>query len=291
MYLTGFADEAARSIEDQIRITKNLGWSYIESRNIGGTNLHDLSEADFDHVEKCLNQSGVRINCFGSAIANWATKLSDPFEQTLEKVNLAIPKMKRLGSKMIRIMSYPPAAIGEDQQEEERFRRMAEVCRLFSEAGLLAVHENCNNYGGLSAEHTLKMLAAVPDMKLVYDTGNPVFTQEFTSSNPEVMQNAWDFYAKVKAHVVYIHIKDGVRKDGKTIFTYPGEGDGHVERIVKDLVESGYDGGISIEPHMAQVAHDASLNNQEVNSEEVYLEYGRRMEAMILKLGGKLDHL
>ena len=31
-------------------------------------------------------------------------------------------------------------------------------------------------------------------------------------------------------------------------FTFPGEGDGHVKDIVADLIGSGYDGGISIEP-------------------------------------------
>src|SRR6185503_15552096 len=36
MYLTGFADEAARDIDAQIRATLELGWRSIESRNIDG---------------------------------------------------------------------------------------------------------------------------------------------------------------------------------------------------------------------------------------------------------------
>jgi hypothetical protein len=39
MYLTGFADEAATDIDGQIRATKELGWEYIEARNIDGVNL------------------------------------------------------------------------------------------------------------------------------------------------------------------------------------------------------------------------------------------------------------
>ena len=39
MYLTGFADEAAKDLAGQIRATKQLGWRYIESRAIDGTNV------------------------------------------------------------------------------------------------------------------------------------------------------------------------------------------------------------------------------------------------------------
>jgi xanthine phosphoribosyltransferase len=38
------------------------------------------------------------------------------------------------------------------------------------------MHENCRNYGGLSHQHTLKLLDNVPELKLVFDTGNPPMT-------------------------------------------------------------------------------------------------------------------
>ena len=71
MYYTGFADEAAADIAGQIRATKELGWSNIEARNINGKNIHDLTDHEFDAVYRKLQEAGVRINCFGSAIANW----------------------------------------------------------------------------------------------------------------------------------------------------------------------------------------------------------------------------
>ncbi len=36
----------------------------------------------------------------------------------------------------------------------------------------------------------------------------------------------------------------------------PGEGQGYVKEILRDLQARGYDGGISIEPHLAAVFHD-----------------------------------
>jgi len=57
-----------------------------------------------------------------------------------------------------------------------------------------------------------------------------------------------------------------------------------------ELINNGYDGGISIEPHMARVFHDASAGKKSENeSENIYTEYGQRIMAMLERLGGKLE--
>ena len=84
-------------------------------------------------------------------------------------------------------------------------------------------------------------------------------------------------------YIVYIHIKDCLRftNQGQTIFTYPGEGDGCVKSILFDLVQSDFSGGISIEPHLSAIIHE----NKEAESEEKmyheYIEYGKRVMAIV----------
>jgi len=285
MYLTGFADEAAPDIEGQIRATKALGWKYIEARSVNGTNLHDISDEAFEEVVGKLQDAGVQVNCFGSAIANWGKSIADPFEITLAEVGRAIPRMQRLGTRLIRIMSYAvlPDREPDDQMEEERFRRLRVLHRVFTEAGLTPVHENCMNYGGMSWQHTLRLIEHVPGLKLVFDTGNPVFTDDRARPRPYPKQSSWEFYTHVKEHVAYVHVKDGVWDPGtqQITYTYSGEGNGDVVRIVKDLLQSGYDGGISIEPHMAVVHHDASVASPDEQRFRTYVEYGRRMERIV----------
>jgi hypothetical protein len=66
MYLSGFADEAAEDIENQIKATKELSWNYIEARQINGKNISDLSEGEFEFVcqeiEKRRNKN--KLFCF-----------------------------------------------------------------------------------------------------------------------------------------------------------------------------------------------------------------------------------
>jgi sugar phosphate isomerase/epimerase len=285
MYLTGFADEAADNFDGQIRATLDIGWTDIESRNIDGKNLHDLGDAEFDVVCEALDAAGVRVNCFGSAIGNWGKKIDEPFDSSLAEARRAIPRMQRLGTKLIRIMSFAllPDRGPDDQMADERFRRLRELQAMFADAGLTAVHENCSNYGGMGWTHTLRMIEAVPGLKLCFDTGNPVGSDDFTKAPPYPKQSAWEFYENVKDHVAYVHIKDG-RTDaetGKLTYTYPGEGDGDVRRIVKDLLANGYDGGFSIEPHMGAVFHDPSVQTEAGKRYAMYVEYGRRMIAIV----------
>jgi sugar phosphate isomerase/epimerase len=294
MYLTGFADEAGGSIEAQIAATKKLGWEHIESRSIDGTNIHDLSDADFDVVYGKLEEAGVKINCFGSAIANWGKHIEEPMDSSVAEVRRAIPRMKRLGCEMARIMSFRmiEGRGPEDQMKEERFKRLREITKMFTDEGLLPVHENCMNFGGMGGTYSLEMLENVPGLKLVFDTGNPIFTYDYAKGEPYPKQSAWEFYDLVRDHVAYVHIKDGtyVEETGGTFakadYSWAGEGDGDVKRIVADLVQHGYDGGFSMEPHLSVVFHeedggckaDVQFNN--------YVEYGRRFEAMLSEIQG-----
>ena len=106
MYLTGFADEAASDIDRQIQATKELGWENIESRSVNGKNIHDISDEEFDTVYSKLQEAGVKVNCFGSTIANWDKKITEPFDSSLAEAKRAIPRMQRLGCRCQRYQVY-----------------------------------------------------------------------------------------------------------------------------------------------------------------------------------------
>ena len=299
MYLTGFADEAANDLDGQIRATKALGWSNIESRNIDGVNIHDLPDAAFDAAAEKLQAAGVKVNCFGSAIANWGKQITDPFEITLAEVNRAIPRMRRLGAKLIRIMSYAvlKGRGPDDQLADERFRRLRELVRMFGDAGVTAVHENCMNYGGMGWRQTLELVENVPGLKLVFDTANPVNSLDYAAGDPPRLQSTWEFYEHVREHVAYVHIKDSCFvewTDGifpKSRFTWPGEGDGDVVKVVGDLVARGYDGGFSMEPHLGVVFHEKGSETEDEARFRMYVEYGRRFTKILEDAGVDVSKL
>ena len=280
MYLTGFADEVSSNIEDQIRVTKELGWNAIEARSIGKSNIHDISDADFENVCKVLLDNRIHINCFGSTIANWSKKISDPFEISLQEVERTISRMQHLNVKLVRIMSYARCP-GSEQYAKERFRRLRVICDKFLDAEITPLHENCMNYGGMSWMHTVELIKNIPGLKLVFDTGNPVISKDY-SKTEERKQDSLEFFKKIHEHVEHIHIKDAFLDRDKECFVFPGEGDAKIVDILKELKHMNYNGGISIEPHMASVFHDpdAGVSSFE-ESYKIYIEYGKRLMGLL----------
>ena len=118
---------------------------------------------------------------------------------------------------------------------------------------------------------------------MVFDTVNPLFNLARSKPKPHPHQDAWEFYSHVKDFIAHVHIKDVTWDYAKNdaIYAYPGEGSGDVRRILKDLLAGGYQAGISIEPHLAVVFHDASVKSSEATQYQSFVEYGRRLMTMI----------
>lgn len=294
MYYSGFADEAGAELDTQLRATLELGWNAIESRNVDGVNLTDISDGQFDWVCQRLAETGLQIDCFGSAIANWSKdpRSDEDFEYCLAALERAIPRMQRLGTHWIRGMSF---TIVRDEQPDSpaleqlifsKLRRMVQMCEA---GGVVYLHENCKNYGGLSHEHTLKLVEAInsPAFGLVFDPGNAVSSDRRIGSPPYPKQTPWEFYGAVKPWVRRLHVKDGIylHETGQLFpamqHTFPAEGQGDLPRIMADLLKEGFDGAFSIEPHMALVYHEGETRSPVEIQYATYVEYGQRTMQLV----------
>ncbi len=291
MILTGIGDEAGASLQSQIDATRELGWHHLEARGVEvpgfpKANLHDIPDPAFDQVVEQLGQAGIHVYCLGSAIMNWGKRPADPFEVTLAEVRRAIPRMQRLNTHFVRIMSFKPAD-DDDRIPPVVLERVREVTQRFLDAGIQPVHENCMNYGGMSWRHALELLEAAPGLQWVFDTANPVFNPDRAQPQPWPRQDPWTFWTHVRDRVAHIHVKDARWNPQKNDadYTWPGEGDGRVRDILADALARGYNAGISIEPHMVVVFHDAHSHANEQSLRDNYVAYGRRLSALIGSLG------
>lgn len=294
MHLMGIGDEAGGGLDFQIKAAKELGWKWIEMRGVEvpgfpKANFHEIPDAAFDIAAAKIQEAGLGVYCFGSTIMNWAKTVETPFDVTLGEVRRAIPRMQKLGTKFVRIMSFKPKDT-DAVTPPVVFERVREVTKMFTDAGLTPVHENCMNFGGMSSAHALEMLDKCPGLKWVFDTANPIFNPDRQLPQPWPRQNAWEFWTTVRDHVAHIHVKDATWNPAKNDadYNWPGEGQGQVRRILKDAFARGYDAGISIEPHMVVVFHDAG--SKVTNDADVcanFVEYGRRLEKLIAEVKTK----
>ena len=269
MFLAGIADEAGKSIEKQIQAHQELGWSHIEVRNVDGKNLTDVDENTFNEIAEKLEKAGMNVCSFGSQIANWARKISGDFNLDVEELKRAIPRMQRLHTKYIRIMSYPNDNWEDSRWRTEVMRRLEELTKMAEAGGIVLAHENCSGWGGQNPEQALDIIETInsPSLRFLLDTGN----------KPHQKGTVWEVYQKIRDYIVHVHIKD---YQGEK-FVFPGEGEAQVAEVIKDLLASGYDGGFSIEPHMAAVVHLGKTADDPEAAYRLYVEYGRKAQSLV----------
>ena len=268
MFLTGIADEAGTDIHTQIKAHKELGWDKIEIRLINGVNASTsvLSEDAFDEALRAINQAGMTVAGFGSAIGNWSRPITGDFKIDLEDLKLVMGRMKKCGAKYVRTMSWVQKDATDEQWRDEAYRRYRELAKMAEDAGIILLYENCTGWASETGERMVEFLKTVnsPNVKMLYDLGNVIAHGE---------PDAWGFYQTVKPHIEYVHIKDAKFKGdhvASSDFTYPSEGDALVPKILNDLIDSGYDGPISIEPHVATVVH---AGGGEASADDLYTAY------------------
>lgn len=274
---TGIADEAASGIAEQIRAHQLLGWSTLELRTVHGRNVAGaLSDVEFDAVCDQLGAASLQVTAFASAIGNWSRPIDGDFSQDVADLKIAAKRMQRLGTKFIRTMSWLPGSQDDAAWKTETIRRYRELARIAEDHDIYLAHENCTGWAGQSAAHMRALIEAVSSEHLVllFDIGNTI------SHGYE----PWEFYRGIKDLIRYVHVKDcrraanGGRSDR---YTLPGEGDALVREILRDLLQSGYDGVISIEPHIARIIHETENAPDPAQMFHSYLDYARRFSEIV----------
>ena len=276
MFFSGISDEAGQAIETQIKAHQEIEFDHMELRLVDGQNITEIPDDKFDEVLDKVNGAGLSVSCFGGAIANWARPITCDPQIDVDDLARAIPRMHRFNTPFIRVMSYPNDAdnpLPNNEWRDEAIRRMKVLAKMAEDGGITLVHENCSGWGGLSAGNSNILLGEVdsPALKVVFDTGNPV----------SYGQDPWEYYQAVYSDIVYVHIKDAKKVGGEDEYVYCGEGGGCVRQIVGDLLAQGYDGGFSIEPHLAAIIHTGQKADSEARLYETYTEYGRRLRQIV----------
>lgn len=281
---TGFADEAEKSLDGQISTLKESGWSAIELRLLDGKNVCDQTDDEWSATWDRLQADGIEVVGFGGQIGNWARPITGDFQQDVDELKRVAPRMRAAGTKFLRIMSYPnpeDAPLSQEDWKAETVRRLRELATIAEGEGVILAHENCSGYGAY-AEGYLEMAEAVdsPALQLILDTGN-------NSLHDNDNEATWEFYDRCREHVTHVHIKSAMpNPEGGDWITCHVDEDPVQRRILEDLEENGYDGWLSIEPHIKAAIHAGQDVDDSGEARQVWVEYTRRLEALVKEVTG-----
>ncbi len=244
--LSAFADEISADLNKQIEVLHSESIAFVDLRSVWGINVLDLSDEQVAQVGQTLQQASIGVAALGSPIGK--VPLDSPFDEHLQRFQRALTVAKALGTSYIRLFSfYPPTTqiragtVDPTSYRDEVIKRLREMTTRASDAGITLIHENEKDIYGDTIARNVDLLQSIdsPHFRSVLDPANYLQCQQPPYPDAYEATHPW---------LEYVHVKD-VREDGT--LTVAGEGEAHWPDLLQRLRQDGYDGFLSLEPHLA----------------------------------------
>lgn len=255
--LSAFADEISSDPVEQVAVLRECGIRFLDLRGAWNRNVLDLTGQDLDRLARILADAGIGVAAIGSPIGK--SSIDEPPAFELDRLKRAAELAERFGCRFIRIFSfYPPEGKRIVDYRGDVMDRLASWIEYVGRAhpGLVLAHENESRIYGDLPERCLEIYRRFvgPSFTGCYDFAN------FTHDGVErPFETAW---TPLKPYVGFVHLKDW-KKGGQNAVPM-GEGDGEAERILRDAAASGYDGFLTLEPHLAQAGQFKGFTGPEL---------------------------
>lgn len=250
--ITGFADEIHRDLDVQLEVIGELGQKYIELRGADGINVADMTMEQARDFKARLDAQGVKVSALGSPIGKIG--ITDDFAPHFEKFKHVVALTKVFETPYIRMFSFymhsdKPAEVF----REEVHSRMAQMVEYAKEQNVVLLHENEKGIYGENADRCKELMDAFygDNFKCIFDFANFV----------QCKQDTKEAYDLLKPYIHYLHIKDAMWENGEVVPA--GMGNGNVKEILTSLDASGFEGFLSLEPHLANFAGLQMLEREE----------------------------
>ena len=260
--ISGFADEIDPQLDAQLKVVKDLGMDHICLRAADGKGIAEYTvEAFRESILPRLRAAGVKISSLGSPIGKIDIDDDAAYEKQLRQLDTLCQICNLADCKYIRMFSFWMLNKNPDEWKEAVLRKLRGFADIAARYGVVLIHENEKDIYGDTAARCKVILdeLASPSFKAAFDFANFVQCGEDTAQ-------CWEL---LKEHVAYIHIKDAVA--GKNENVVCGTGDGKIPALLKKAIrEDGYEGFLTLEPHLVLFATLQSL--EVVDATEVISE-------------------
>lgn len=255
--LSGFADEINPQLDEQIRVLKKLGMHYVEMRGVNGKGLVEYPLDEVEKIKEQLDENDIHLSSIGSPIGK--IPITDGFEEHFKLFCHTVNIAHVMEVPYIRMFSFfMPEGEDPEKYHDEVFRRVGRMADYAAKHNVILLHENEKEIYGDVADRCRKLMEEFysDHFKAVFDFANFV----------QCHQDTKEAYEMLKPYIEYVHVKDAEWESGHVVPA--GHGDGNVKEILKELKESGYEGFLSLEPHLADFAGFSALENGKSEKKE-----------------------
>jgi len=241
--LAAFADEIADDLETQIAVLRSEAIGFMDLRSVRDTNVLDLAPPLEEQIREELDAHGIRVSAIASPIGKSA--IDAPFAAEWRRFEHALRLAETFAARFIRLFSFflpeHAAAGGWTPWRAEVVARLRAMTAAAAARGITLLLENEKHTYADCIVRCTDLLAAIetPRLGVAFDAAN--FVQCGERPYP-------DAYRALRRRIAYVHVKD-VSDRGEMVPA--GEGIAGWPEMIGELSRDGYDGFLSLEPHLA----------------------------------------
>ncbi|MCY3915847.1 MAG: sugar phosphate isomerase/epimerase [Chloroflexi bacterium] len=250
MRISAFGDEIAVDFEEQLRVLKALEIPLIDIRAAWGLNCSQFTDEHISRITALRARYDIAVSCMGSPIGK--SPITDPIAIESERLKTIGETARRLGTRNIRLFSFYPERDIDEAELQLSIERLGALSEIAREQDLQLLLENEKGVVGDIPERCLTLMRAIdsPRLRFIWDPAN--FVQ---CGAVDQVDRWWD---ELHPYIGYIHIKDARIAD-KSV-TVAGDGDGQLLNLLKRLRDGGYQGVLSLEPHLLEARHSSGFS-------------------------------
>lgn len=259
--ISGFADEISNDLEAQVKTVRSLEMTYLSLRTVGDRNIGDYSLTEFrELIIPILDRYGVKVSSISSPIGKIFVHDHDGFARQLLMAERISQMAQALDCRYVRVFSfYIPKGDAPSKWREQVMDQLRQLVAIFEAADVIALHENEKEIYGDTAARCKDLFDTINSTHFrgIFDFANFVQCGE----KPDAC------YTLLQPFIDYFHIKDAVSDNQENVLC--GTGEGQIREILGRALTDGYQGFLTLEPHLVNFA---ALKTLELN----YIEKPQR---------------
>ena len=242
IHISGFSDEISSDLETQLKTVKELGMEYVSLRGVGNKNICDFSVPEVqEQIKPLLDRYQIKVSSIGSPIGKIFADDEAGFEQQIQMSKRIAKITKLLDCTYVRVFSfYIPKGDLPRRWHGIIIEKLKIIVEIFHAENLTLLHENEKDIYGDTALRCKNLFNSInsSNFRGIFDFANFV----------QCGEDPITCYQLLKPYIAYFHIKDAISTNRENVLC--GAGEGKIKEILKQAISEGYEGYLTLEPHL-----------------------------------------
>ncbi len=238
------SDEISQDFQTVVNVAKEYKLDGIEIRSVWDKPPQKLTDSDMTSMKKMLDSAGIFVAGIASPFYKCDIDNEQERKEHIEILKQCIKMAKFFGTNLIRGFTFWNT--GRTNEIWDRIiEYYQEPLKIAKDEGIIIGLENEASTSVSTAKLAEKFITEInsPNLRAIWDPANEVYADGGEIPYP-------DAYNRVKSYMIHCHAKDADRNaEGKLESVPVGTGIVDWRGQIKDLLDSGYSGYLSLETH------------------------------------------